>query len=95
MGLAFSMQKVTIYSTMLCPFCWRAKRLLDLKGVTYEEIDIMEDPARRSEMVKLSGGQTTVPQIFIGETHIGGSDELVALDRDGELTRMLEVNSIG
>ena len=80
---------------MLCPFCWRAKRLLDLKGVTYEEIDIMEDPARRSEMVKLSGGQNTVPQIFIGDTHIGGSDELVALDRDGELTRMLEVNSIG
>ena len=95
MGLAFSMQKVTIYSTMLCPFCWRAKRLLDLKGVTYEEIDIMEDPARRSEMGKLSGGQNTVPQIFIGDTHIGGSDELVALDRDGELTRMLEVNSIG
>ena len=91
MGLAFSMQKVTIYSTMFCPFCWRAKRLLDLKGVSYQEIDIMENPAQRSEMVRLSGGQSTVPQIFIGETHIGGSDELVALDRDGELGLMLEV----
>ena len=75
---------------MFCPFCWRAKRLLDLMGVSYEEVDIMENPARRSEMVKLSGGQSTVPQIFVGEAHIGGSDELAALDRDGELGLMLE-----
>ena len=74
---------------MFCPFCWRAKRLLDLMGVSYEEVDIMENPARRSEMVKLSGGQSTVPQIFVGEAHIGGSDELAALDRDGELGLML------
>ena len=85
------MQKVTIYSTMFCPFCWRAKRLLELRGVSYQEIDIMENPIRRSEMVRLSGGQSTVPQIFIGEKHIGGSDELVALDRDGELGLMLEI----
>jgi len=85
------MQKVTIYSTMFCPFCWRAKRLLELRGVSYQEIDIMENPIRRSEMVRLSGGQSTVPQIFIGEKHIGGSDELVVLDRDGELGLMLEI----
>ena len=85
------MQKVTIYSTMFCPFCWRAKRLLELRGVSYQEIDIMENPIRRPEMVRLSGGQSTVPQIFIGEKHIGGSDELVALDRDGELGLMLEI----
>ena len=85
------MQKVTIYSTMFCPFCWRAKRLLELRGVSYQEIDIMENPTRRPEMVRLSGGQSTVPQIFIGEKHIGGSDELVVLDRDGELGLMLEI----
>ena len=85
------MQKVTIYSTMFCPFCWRAKRLLELRGVSYQEIDIMENPIRRPEMVRLSGGQSTVPQIFIGEKHIGGSDELVVLDRDGELGLMLEI----
>ena len=76
---------------MFCPFCWRAKRLLELRGVSYQEIDIMENPIRRSEMVRLSGGQSTVPQIFIGEKHIGGSDELVVLDRDGELGLMLEI----
>ncbi|HIB55881.1 MAG: Glutaredoxin-3 [Alphaproteobacteria bacterium MarineAlpha9_Bin5] len=83
------MQRVTIYSTMLCPFCWRAKRLLDLKGFDYEEIDIMETPGRRPEMVRLAGGQSTVPQIFIGDRHIGGFNELAALDKASELDSLV------
>ena len=66
------MQKVMIYLTGLCPFCWRAKRLLDIKGVDYEEIDIMADPERRSEMVRRAGGVTSGPQVFIGDMHVGG-----------------------
>ena len=83
------MQKVMIYLTGLCPFCWRAKRLLDIKGVDYEEIDIMVDPERRSEMVRRAGGLTSVPQVFIGDVHVGGSDELVALDQSGTLDSIL------
>ena len=83
------MQKVMIYLTGLCPFCWRAKRLLDIKGVDYEEIDIMADPERRSEMVRRAGGLTSVPQVFIGDMHVGGSDELVALDQSGTLDSIL------
>mgnify|MGYP001169377290 FL=1 len=83
------MQKVMIYLTGLCPFCWRAKRLLDIKGVDYEEIDIMADPERRSEMVRRAGGLTSVPQVFIGDVHVGGSDELVALDQSGTLDSIL------
>ena len=83
------MQKVTIYLTGLCPFCWRAKRFFDVKGVDYEEIDIMAHPERRSEMVRRSGGLTSVPQVFIGELHIGGSDELVAFDQSGALDSIL------
>ena len=83
------MQKVMIYLTGLCPFCWRAKRLLDIKGVDYEEIDIMADPERRSEMVRRAGGLTSVPQIFIGDMHVGGSDELLALDQSGMLDSIL------
>ena len=83
------MQKVVIYLTGLCPFCWRAKRLLDIKGVDYEEIDIMADPERRSEMVSRAGGLTSVPQVFIGDLHIGGSDELVAFDQSGALDSIL------
>ena len=83
------MQKVMIYLTGLCPFCWRAKRLLDIKGVDYEEIDIMADPIRRSEMVRRAGGLTSVPQVFIGDMHVGGSDELLALDQSGMLDSIL------
>ena len=83
------MQKVMIYLTGLCPFCWRAKRLLDIKGVDYEEIDIMADPERRSEMVRRAGGLTSVPQVFIGDMHVGGSDELLALDQSGTLDSIL------
>ena len=83
------MQKVMIYLTGLCPFCWRAKRLLDIKGVDYEEIDIIADPERRSEMVRRAGGLTSVPQVFIGDMHVGGSDELLALDQSGTLDSIL------
>ena len=84
------MEKVTIYVTDLCPFCWRAKRLLDIRGVEYNEVDVIREPERRLEMVERSGGLTSVPQIFIGELHVGGSDELVALDESGELEPLLK-----
>ena len=83
------MAKVEIYSTLFCPYCARAKSLLSKKGVEYQNIDVMEDSAKRDEMFKRSGGRTSVPQIFIDGTHIGGSDELHALDRDGRLDPML------
>jgi len=79
------MAQVEMYTTMWCPYCARARALFERKGVTYTEIDLMEEPGRRSEMVKRANGKTTVPQIFIDGDHIGGSDELVALDRAGKL----------
>jgi glutaredoxin 3 len=83
------MARVEIYSTMFCGYCARAKSLLERKGVAYENIDVMEDPSRRDEMIKRAGGGSTVPQIFIDGVHIGGSDDLVALDRAGRLDPML------
>jgi len=83
------MPKVEIYSTLFCPYCARAKSLLERKGVAYENIDVMEQPARRDEMVARAGGRTSVPQIFIGGEHIGGSDELAALDNAGWLDAKL------
>ena len=74
---------------MLCAFCWLAKRLLGLKGIDYEEIDIMDNAGRRSEMIRLAGGRSTVPQIFIGGRHIGGFNELAALDKASELDSLL------
>ena len=88
-GLGLVMQRVTVYSTTLCPFCWRAKRLLDVKGVSYEEINIMDNPGLRSEMASRAGGESTVPQIFIAGQHIGGSDELTALEKTGKLDLLL------
>ena len=79
------MAQVELYTTMFCPYCARAKALLDEKGVGYTEIELYEQPGRRGEMVQRAGGRTSVPQIFIDGEHIGGSDELVALDRAGEL----------
>jgi len=79
------MAQVEMYTTMWCPYCARARALFERKGVTYTEIDLMEEPGRRSAMVKRANGKTTVPQIFIDGDHIGGSDELVALDRAGKL----------
>ena len=79
------MAEVELYTTMFCPYCSRARSLLERKGVPYTEIDIIEEPARRGEMIRRAGGRTSGPQIFINGEHIGGSDELVALDRAGKL----------
>ena len=83
------MAKVEIYTTMICPYCVRAKRLLQERKAEYTEIDVMADGKRRAEMVQRAGGRTSVPQIFINDQHIGGSDELYALDRAGRLAPML------
>ena len=81
--------RIVMYSSPLCGFCSAAKRLLKQKGVDYEEINILFSPDRRSEMVERSG-RTTVPQIFVGETHVGGFDDLNALEQKGELDSLLE-----
>ena len=83
------MAEVELYTTMFCPYCARARALLERKGIAYTEIDIIDEPERRGEMVRRAGGRSTVPQIFIDGEHIGGSDELVALDRAGELDKRL------
>jgi glutaredoxin 3 len=80
-----AMAKVEIYATMFCPYCARARSLLQKKGVAYTEIDVDAEPDRREEMIRRSGGRRTVPQIFIEGEAIGGSDELLALDRAGTL----------
>ena len=84
-----SMPPVTIYTTMFCPYCDAAKRLLKKKGAEFTEIDVSMKPAQREEMTRRAGGRRTVPQIFIGERHIGGSDDLHALDAKGELDALL------
>jgi glutaredoxin 3 len=83
------MPKVEIYTKMLCPYCTRAKKLLADKGASFEEHDITMGGPRRAEMLSRSNGRTTVPQIFIGDHHIGGSDELAALERAGTLDALL------
>ena len=83
------MPKVTIYTTFMCPYCHAAKELLGRKGAAFEEIDVSYSPALREEMIRKAGGRTTVPQIWIGETHVGGCDELHALDDQGKLDPML------
>jgi len=83
------MARVEIYSTMFCPYCARAKSLLEKKGVDYINIDVIENTAKRDEMVERAGGRQTVPQIFIDGEHIGGSDELYALERAGKLDAKL------
>jgi glutaredoxin 3 len=84
------MAKVEIYTTMLCPYCYRAKKLLSERGADFTEIDVMMDQKLRKEMVARANGRRTVPQIFINGTHVGGSDELHALDAAGKLQPMLE-----
>jgi glutaredoxin 3 len=79
------MPRVEIYSTLFCPYCARAKSLLERKGVKYINFDIIEDVSKREEMLKRAGGRTSVPQIFIDGEHIGGCDDLYALDRAGKL----------
>jgi glutaredoxin 3 len=83
------MQQVEIYTSPLCGFCHAAKRLLNKKGVTFSEIDVMTQPDRKQEMMGRANGGHTVPQIFIGDTHVGGCDELYALDRAGKLDPLL------
>lgn len=83
------MAKVEIYTKALCPYCARAKRLLEQKGVKFEETDIGMSPAQRSTMVERARGRTTVPQIFVDGAHVGGSDDLAALERAGKLDAML------
>ena len=83
------MVSVTLYTTALCGYCARAKALLERKGVEFEEIDISMVPGAREEMLRRANGRRTVPQIFIGDTHVGGSDELHALDREGKLDPLL------
>ena len=85
------MSKVVMYSSGLCPYCHAAKRLLAARGVAFVEIDVDFDPERRSEMIARAGGRHTVPQIFIREHHVGGCDELYALERGGGLDALLEV----
>jgi len=80
---------IDVYTSPLCPYCSRAKRLLSEKGVAFVEIDLFVEPKRRPEMLERSGGRTSVPQIFIGETHVGGCDDLYALDRAGKLDPLL------
>lgn len=83
------MQPIEIYTSPYCGYCHAAKRLLSSKGAEFIEIDVMEDPSRRPEMVQRANGGRTVPQIFIGKTHVGGCDDLYALERDGKLDALL------
>ena len=80
---------VEIYTTPICPYCHAAKRLLTKKGVAFTEIDVSRDPALRDAMTTRAKGRRTVPQIFIGGTHVGGCDDLHALEADGKLDPML------
>jgi glutaredoxin 3 len=87
------MAQVDIYTTRYCPYCIAAKRLLSHKGVSFIEIDVGGDHAERSKMVMRANGRMTVPQIFIGATHVGGYDDLYALDQAGKLDALLAANA--
>lgn len=82
------MAKVLVYSARICPYCRMADRLLEKKGIWAEKVMVDENPARREEMTRLTG-RTSVPQIFIGDLHVGGYSELAALDREGKLDALL------
>ena len=83
------MKPVEIYTSPLCGFCHAAKRLLTQKGVDYSEVDVLANPDRKPEMIQRAGGSRTVPQIFIGDMHVGGCDDLHALERAGKLDGLL------
>lgn len=85
------MAEITIYSTPFCPYCAMAKRLLKSKGAEYTDVDLFMTPGKRSEMLEKANGRHTVPQIFIGDTHVGGFDDLQALDMAGELDPLLGI----
>ena len=84
------MPSITIYTKGWCPYCGAAKKLLNEKGVAFTEIDIEKKPEARAEMIQRAGGRSTVPQIFIGERHVGGCDDLYALDSKGQLEPLLQ-----
>ena len=84
-----TVKRIEVYSSLWCPFCSRAKALLNRKGVAYEEIDVDRDPNLRQQMMQRAGGRRTVPQIFVDGRHIGGSDDLADLERAGELDALL------
>ena len=81
--------KITMYTTFMCPYCHAAKELLNGKGVAFEEIDVSYSPALRDEMTAKAGGRTSVPQIWIGDRHVGGCDDLHVLDGQGKLDPLL------
>ena len=83
------MKAIRVYTTTYCPFCSRAKELLRAKGVLFQEMDVTGDDAARVQLTEMSGGQRTVPQIFIGDLHVGGYSDLARLDGRGELDRLL------
>jgi glutaredoxin 3 len=85
--------EILMYSTTWCGYCQRARGLLERKGVDIREIKVDEDPSQRQVMMQKSGGRRTVPQIFIGERHVGGYDDLAALERAGELDKLLAKTS--
>ncbi len=85
-----SQPKVEIYTTRTCPFCIQAKSLLRQKGIPFTEIDVGGDPAKRAAMTQRANGRRTVPQIFVGQTHVGGCDDLFALERQGKLDLLLK-----
>ena len=85
------MPLVEIYTKTFCPYCWRAKMLLESKGVAFNEIGVDFGGELREKMIERAGGRSTVPQIFIGERYIGGCDELMALERDGKLDPLITV----
>jgi len=83
------MPEIVIYTKDYCPYCHAAKQLLQSKGAVFTEVDIQKHPERRAEMIQRSGGSSTVPQIFIGSQHVGGSDDIHALDDAGKLDPLL------
>ena len=84
------MPRVEIYTKAFCPYCWRAKMLLESKGIGFHEISVDFGGQDRVRMIQRADGRTTVPQIFIGEVHVGGCDELMALERAGKLDALIE-----
>ena len=83
------MPVVEIYTKTFCSFCWRAKALLESKGVAFKEISVDFGGADKQRMVERAGGRTTVPQIFIGDTHVGGCDDLMSLEYEGKLDELI------
>lgn len=83
------MKSVELYTSPLCGFCHSAKRLLKQKGVKFSEVNVLAQPGRKAEMIKRANGGRTVPQIFVGDTHVGGCDDLYALEKAGKLDSLL------